>query len=123
MGTSTAETLKEIEETRGRLEEDIHALEERLPAPALLGKRVVGIAAGGGAAGSIFWFVVRRARKKRAKRAGAEVGATGVGSARGGSRLLTVISVADAVVAVMTLREVKRVGERVSSVGTVRPLP
>jgi hypothetical protein len=65
MGKSAAETVKEIEETRERLDADITELQERLPAPAVWGKRVLGVAFGGGVAGSMFWFGVRRLRKRR----------------------------------------------------------
>jgi hypothetical protein len=72
MGQGSAETVKEIEETRGRLESDLRELEQRLPAPAVWAKRAVGLAAGGGVAGSMFWFGVRRVRKRREKKAAAE---------------------------------------------------
>ena len=74
MGESAAETVKEIEDTRGRLETEFKELEQRLPAPALWTKRLVGMAVGGGLGGTVFWFLVRRARKnKRAKKAEAQV--------------------------------------------------
>ena len=64
MGQSSVETVKEIEETREKLEGKLLALEERMPAltPA---KRVVGLAVGGGVGGPVFWFVVKRARRHR----------------------------------------------------------
>ena len=64
MGTSAAETVKEIEDTRDRLEVELRELEDRLPKPALWVKRVAGIALGGGVAGATFWFLVKRRRKK-----------------------------------------------------------
>jgi hypothetical protein len=74
MGAATVETVKQIEETRERLGANIAELEERLPEPAKIAKRVGGIALGGGATGAAFWFVVRRVRgraraHKKAKRA------------------------------------------------------
>lgn len=70
MVQTAAQTVKDIEETRARLGNNLHELEQRLPAPADLMRRVIGIAAGGGASGTIFWFAVRRIRKRRrAKRA------------------------------------------------------
>jgi hypothetical protein len=74
MGQTTAETVREIEQTRGRLETEIRELESRLPSPARWTKRLIGIAVGGGTSGAIFWFVVRRIRgkakaKKEARRA------------------------------------------------------
>lgn len=65
MGQSAAETVKEIEEIRGRLTEELSELQERLPAPAVWAKRAVGVAVGGGLAGSAFWFLARRARRRR----------------------------------------------------------
>jgi hypothetical protein len=71
MGKSAAETVREIEETRGRLESDLRELEDRLPAPARWGKRAVGLAVGGGVGGTVFWFGVRRLRKKRKEKTAA----------------------------------------------------
>lgn len=65
MGTSAAETVKEIEEVRDRLQSNVEELEGRLPAPAKLAKRVAGIAVGGGVAGAAFWFLVRRMRRDK----------------------------------------------------------
>jgi hypothetical protein len=64
MGANPAETVKEIEETRDRLEADLRALEEHLPRPAVWGKRLVGIAVGAGVTTSAFWYGVRRLRKR-----------------------------------------------------------
>jgi hypothetical protein len=69
MGETAAQTVREIEQTRGRLESEIRELEERLPAPAIWAKRLAGIAVGGGASGAMFWFVVRRIRRKKEARA------------------------------------------------------
>jgi len=65
MGANPAETVREIEETRDRLEADLRALEEHLPRPAVWGKRMVGIAVGAGVTSSAFWYGVRRLRKAR----------------------------------------------------------
>ena len=65
MGKSAAETVREIEATRERLDAEITELQDRLPAPAVWAKRAVGVAVGGGLAGSAFWFVVKRARRHR----------------------------------------------------------
>jgi hypothetical protein len=69
MGETAAQTVAEIEETRGRLEEDIRELEGRLPAPATWAKRLIGVAVGGGAGAAAFWFAVRRVRKHRKAKA------------------------------------------------------
>lgn len=65
MGQGAAETVRAIEETRDRLEGDLRELEDRLPQPAVWGKRIVGIAVGGGIAGTVLMFGVKRWRKKR----------------------------------------------------------
>jgi hypothetical protein len=67
MGESAAATVKEIEQTRDRLEEDLTELQDRLPAPAVWAKRAVGVAATGGAAVTVAMLVLRRRRKKKAK--------------------------------------------------------
>jgi hypothetical protein len=69
MGTSAAETVREIEETRDRLDGEIRELEERLPKPAVWTKRLIGAAAGGGAGAALFWFGVRRIRKRKKAKA------------------------------------------------------
>jgi hypothetical protein len=66
MGESAAATVREIEETRDRLEEELTELQDRLPAPAVWVKRAVGIAATGGAAATVAMVVIRRRRKKKA---------------------------------------------------------
>ncbi len=78
MGQSSVETVKEIEETRGRLESDIRELEQRLPAPAAWARKVAGIAVGGGISGAAFWFGVKRLRKRSAKKKAAEQGTQAV---------------------------------------------
>jgi hypothetical protein len=72
MGQRSAETVKEIEHIRGRLEDEIRELEDRLPRPAIWVKRVVGIAVGGGMAGFAFWQAVRRFQRRRESAAEAE---------------------------------------------------
>jgi len=72
MGQSPAETVREIEETRSRLESNLRELEERLPAPAVWAKRVAGLAVGGGVGGTLFWAAIRRVRKRRKKQREAE---------------------------------------------------
>jgi hypothetical protein len=77
MGQSAAETVREIEATRDRLEEDFRQLEDRMPRPAVWGKKLVGIAVSGGALGTVLMFGLKRARKGRAakKAAAKPVGA------------------------------------------------
>jgi hypothetical protein len=73
MGQATAETVKEIEQTRDRLGAEVEELQRRLPAPAVWGKRLVGIAAGGGVAGATSMLLMRRIRRRKAKAKAGEV--------------------------------------------------
>lgn len=73
MGESSAQTVKEIEETRERLDQEIRELEHRLPRPAVWTKRLIGVAVGGGVSGAAFWFAVRRMRNRKKKAAPAPV--------------------------------------------------
>jgi hypothetical protein len=65
MGATAAQTVREIEDTRSRLDSELRELERRMPAPARWAKRVVGVAVGGGLGGAAFWFAAKRLRKKR----------------------------------------------------------
>jgi hypothetical protein len=60
MGESSAATVKEIEDIRGRLETNFQELERRMPAPAIWGKRLAGIAIGGGVGALILRQVLKR---------------------------------------------------------------
>lgn len=64
MGSSTAETLKEIEEIRTSLDGKMRVLDQRLPRPARWARRAVGILLGGGALATVVMALVRRGRKK-----------------------------------------------------------
>jgi hypothetical protein len=68
MGESATETVREIEQTRDRLEDEFRELEQRMPSPAKWTKRLVGVAVGGGIGGSAFWFAARRLRKRNKQR-------------------------------------------------------
>ena len=65
MGESAAATVREIEATRERLDQELTELQDRLPAPAVWAKRALGIVASGGAGTSVALFLIRRRRKKR----------------------------------------------------------
>jgi len=67
MGETSLETVREIEQTREKLEGKLLALEERMPALTPV-KRVVGVAVGGGMGGTMFWFIVKRARARKQKK-------------------------------------------------------
>jgi len=67
MGERSLETVREIAETREKLEGKLMALEERMPALTPV-KRVVGVAVGGGMGGTMFWLIVRRARARKQKK-------------------------------------------------------
>lgn len=65
MGESSAATVKEIEDIRERLESNFEELERRMPAPAIWGKRLAGIAIGGGVGALVLRQVLKRAAKKK----------------------------------------------------------
>lgn len=65
MGESSAATVKEIEDIRGRLETNFQELERRMPAPAIWAKRAAGIAIGGGMGALVLRQVLKRTAKKR----------------------------------------------------------
>jgi hypothetical protein len=69
MGESAAQTVKEIEETRERLDAELRELETRLPRPAVWTKRLLGVAVGGGVGATAFLFAVRRLRKRKKEKA------------------------------------------------------
>ena len=72
MGESSAATVKEIEDIRGRLETNFQELERRMPAPAIWGKRLAGIAIGGGVGALMLRQVLKRTASspvKKVKRA------------------------------------------------------
>jgi len=66
MGTSSAETVREIENVRQRLEGELTELEERIP-PAHAVKKVAAIALTG-TTGTVTLWTVRRLRKRRKQR-------------------------------------------------------
>jgi hypothetical protein len=67
MGEGSAATVREIEDTRERLDAQIRALEERMPEPARVAKKAAGIAVAGGATTTALVFFLKRRKKKRAK--------------------------------------------------------
>jgi uncharacterized protein involved in response to NO len=69
MGQSSAQTVREIEETRDRLDAELRELETRLPSAAVWTKRLVGMVVGGGVGATAFMFAVRRLRKKKKAKA------------------------------------------------------
>jgi len=64
VGETAAETLKEIEETRTRLDGEIRQLEGRLPAAARVAKRAAAALVGVGAAGTVTRILLRRKRSR-----------------------------------------------------------
>jgi uncharacterized protein involved in response to NO len=65
MGESAAQTVREIEDTRERLDAELRELEARLPSAAVWTKRLVGMVVGGGIAATALMFTVRRLRKRK----------------------------------------------------------
>ena len=68
MGETAAETMREIDATRNRLEGELRQLEGRLPAAAKVAKRAVGAAAGVGVLGVVARFAMRRRKSKEGDR-------------------------------------------------------
>lgn len=68
MSDSAAEKVREIEETRGRLEGELRELEDRLPEAARQAKRAAGLAAGAGVGAAVLWTGVRGIRRRRRAR-------------------------------------------------------
>jgi asparagine synthetase B (glutamine-hydrolysing) len=68
MGKTAADTVREIEETRSRLDSELRELETRVPAPAVWAKRIVGLAVGGGVVSTAIITLIRRKRASRDKR-------------------------------------------------------
>lgn len=68
MGETAAETMREIDATRNRLDGELRELEGRLPAAATVAKRAVGAAAGVGALGVVARFMLRRRKHKEGDR-------------------------------------------------------
>ena len=66
MGSKTADTLKDIETLRARLDGTLSELEKRLPPAAAMAKRAAAIAAGG-VGSTVVLFIVRRLRKRGSK--------------------------------------------------------
>jgi hypothetical protein len=68
MGETAAETMKEIDATRNRLDGELRQLEGRLPAAAKAAKWAVGAAAGVGVLGVVARFAMRRRKSKEGDR-------------------------------------------------------
>jgi hypothetical protein len=68
MGETAAETMREIDATRNRLDGELRQLEGRLPAAARVAKRAVGAVAGVGALGLATRLALRRRGKKEGDR-------------------------------------------------------
>lgn len=68
MGETAAETMREIEATRDRLDGELRELESRLPAAARVARRAAAAVAGAGAIGVAARFALRRRKKKEGDR-------------------------------------------------------
>lgn len=68
MGETAAETMREIDATRNRLDGELRQLEVRLPAAAKVAKRAAGALAGVGALGVAARFALRRRKSKEGDR-------------------------------------------------------
>jgi hypothetical protein len=68
VGETAAETMREIETTRNRLDGELRDLEGRLPAAAKVAKRAAGALAGVGFLGLVTKVALRRRGKKEGDR-------------------------------------------------------
>jgi hypothetical protein len=66
MGESAAQSVREIEDVRDRLDGELRELEERLP-PARTVKRTAAIFFTG-TTGTVTWWMIRRARNRKKKK-------------------------------------------------------
>jgi hypothetical protein len=64
MGQNSAETVREIEGIRSRMDEDFRELERRLPQPGIWAKRLVGILVGGGIGALVLRSIIKAARQR-----------------------------------------------------------
>jgi hypothetical protein len=64
MGQNSAETVREIEDIRGRMDADFRELERRLPQPGIWAKRLVGIVVGGGIGALVLRSVIKSVRRR-----------------------------------------------------------
>jgi hypothetical protein len=64
MGQSSAETVREIEGIRSRMDSDFRELERRLPQPGVWAKRLVGILVGGGIGALVLRSLIKAARRR-----------------------------------------------------------
>ena len=68
MGQSSAATVKEIEDIRGRIESNFEELERRMPAPAIWAKRAAGVALGSGVGALVLRQAFKQAKKRRSSK-------------------------------------------------------
>ena len=69
MGQGSAETVREIETIRNRIESNVRELDRRVPQPELWLKRLIGAAIGGGMAAIILVSVLWRMRVSGSRKA------------------------------------------------------
>lgn len=68
MGQAAAETVREIDQTRQRLDSELRELETYLPAAALWAKRALGALVAGGLTTSLLLFAIRTKRRRDGSR-------------------------------------------------------
>jgi hypothetical protein len=64
MGQNSAETVREIEDIRTRMDADFRELERRLPPPGIWAKRLAGILIGGGIGAILLRAIIKSARRR-----------------------------------------------------------
>ncbi len=65
MGQSSAQTVREIEEARDRLDGDLRELEDRMPPMRTVKRVTAGVLTG--TTGTVTWWMIRRARNRKKK--------------------------------------------------------
>ena len=82
MGESSAATVREIEDIRGRLTSNLEELERRMPAPAIWAKRAAGIAVGSGVSALLLRQAFKRVKKRRSAKHKVEAAVAGLAPAQ-----------------------------------------
>jgi hypothetical protein len=117
VGQSSAETVKEIEDIRGRIDSNMRELEDRMPQPAIWAKRLVGIAVGGGIGALVLRSVLKKGGgkvKDRLKRD--EESSAGAGGGGGGSKLwMAALTAAVVGIGIVQVRQLQRLNRSLAT--------
>jgi hypothetical protein len=119
VGQSSAETVREIEDIRGRIDSNLRELEDRMPQPAIWAKRLVGIAVGGGIATLALRSVLKKGGGKVKDRLTRDEGSSSgpaAGGGGGGSKLWTAALTAAVVgIGIVQVRQLQRLNRSLAT--------